>query len=88
VVSGTVTPRAMGPFVGDASATYFRSKRDNDIEKFSLHFGVTYTFLTNHHLEARYHAYNFDDFRELGGDYTAYYTGNIVEVNFIKDLSF
>ncbi len=88
VLTGSVTPRAVGPFEGDFSASYFRSKRDNDIEKFNLHFGLIYTFLKTHHLEARYHVYNFDDFRDLGNNYTAYYTGNIVEVNLIKDLSF
>ncbi len=88
VISGTVTPRAFGGLVVDFSATYFRSKRDNDIEKFNIGFGGTYTFIKNHHLEVRYNAINFDDYRTLGGEYTQYYTGNIMSVNLIKDLSF
>lgn len=88
LITGTVTPRSYGPLTADFSATYFRSKRDNDIEKFNLDFGLMYTFIKNHHLEVRYNVINFDDFRMLDGSYNEYYTGNIVSVNLIKDLSF
>jgi hypothetical protein len=88
LITGTVTPRSFGPLTADFSATYFRSKRDNDIEKFNLDFGLMYGFIKNHHLEVRYNVINFDDFRMLDGSYNEYYTGNIVSVNLIKDLSF
>lgn len=88
VISGTVAPRSVGPLAVDFTATYFSSKRDNDIEKFSIEIGGKYTFIKNHHLDVRYTAINFDDYKTLGGNYTQYYTGNIISVNLIKDLSF
>lgn len=88
VLTGTVVTRPVGPVTADFAATYFRSRRDNDIEKFNLNFGLMFSFLRTHHVEARYNVFNFDDFRVLDENYTEYYTGNIVEVNLIKDLNF
>ncbi|MEW6051049.1 MAG: hypothetical protein AB1644_08330 [Candidatus Zixiibacteriota bacterium] len=84
VISGTVYPRGYRNFTGDFGATYYRSKKDNDVEKFNLNFGLTYSFMNDHHLVVRYNVFNYDDY--LLRD--AYYTANIVEVNLIKDFTF
>ncbi len=84
VVSGTISPRAYKNLAADFGWNYYRSKRDIDIEKFNLNFGLTYAFLANHHVEVRYNVFNYDDFIVTN----SYYTANIVEVNLTKDLSF
>ncbi len=84
MLSGHVYPRAIGPVTLDFGASYYRSRRDNDIEKSNLDFGAVWTFRPEHHLEVRYNVYNFDDFHFTD----QYYTGNIVEVNLIKDIQF
>jgi len=67
-----------------AGGTYLRSRRDQDIEKFSLRFGAGYTHSKDYRLEVIYNVYNFDDYLLS----RQYYTANIVEVNLIKSLSF
>jgi hypothetical protein len=84
VLSGSIHPRTWRNFDVDFGATYYRSRRSLDIEKSDLNFGVKYTFLKNHHVEARYNVYNYDDYL-LNNQY---YTANIFEINIIKDLSF
>lgn len=68
----------------DAGATYYRSKRDQDLEKSRLNFGALYTIQDQYHVEVRYNVFNYDNFLVNN----SYYTGNIVEINFIKDVSF
>lgn len=68
----------------DAGVTYYRSKRDQDMEKSRLNFGAVYTIQRQYHVEVRYNVFNYDNFLVNN----SYYTGNIVEVNFIKDVSF
>jgi len=68
----------------DAGVTYYRSKRDQDLEKSRLNFGALYTIQKQYHIEVRYNVFNYDNFLVNN----SYYTGNIVEVNFIKDVSF
>lgn len=67
-----------------AGATYYRSRRDLDVESFNVRCSAAYRFYDNWRFEATYNAYNFDDF--LVRD--EYYTANIVEINLIKGLSF
>lgn len=62
---------------------YYRSKRDLDIECFTLHFTGSFRFMKNNRIEVDYNVHNFDDF--LVSD--RYYTANIVEINLIKELS-
>ena len=82
VLTGHIYPITYRNVTVDFGGTYYRSKKDQDIEKFSLDFGAALTFLKNHHLEARYRVFNFDDFHFTD----KYYTSNIVEVNVIKDI--
>lgn len=64
--------------------TYYRSKRDNNIEKINGHAGVKYLIGNGYIAEARYQIFNHDDFTILDN----YYTGNIVEISFIKEFTF
>ncbi len=84
LLTGHVYPVAWKNFTVDGGGTYYRSRRDQDIEKFSVDLGVSYRFPKGHRLEARYDVFNYDDF--LLGD--KYYTANIVEVSLIKDVQF
>jgi hypothetical protein len=64
--------------------TYYRSKRDLDVESFILGFRAAYEFYDGYKFEAMYNVENFDDF--LVRD--KYYTANIVEIRVIKNISF
>ena len=84
VLYGDITLREYHRLRAGFGATYYRSKRDIDVESFMLHFMASLRFAENHHLEVVYNVHNFDDF--LVTD--RYYTANIVEINLIKELSF
>ena len=84
VVTGTYYLPTWHNLTADVGGTFYASRRENDIEKSNLNFGASYTFLNEYHLEARYNVFNYDNY--LIND--SYYTGNIVEVNLIKDISF
>ena len=84
VLAGHVYPVDYRNFTVDGGGTYYRSRRDQDIEKFSVDFGVSYRFPKNYRVEARYDVFNFDDFLFID----KYYTANIVEVSLIKDVQF
>lgn len=62
--------------------TYYRSKRDLDVESFSLRLTGSYMFIEGYHLGASYAAHNFDDLLVYDG----YYTANIVEIYLSKSL--
>ncbi len=64
--------------------TYYRSKRDLDVESFILRFKLAYRFYRDYRIEIRYDVHNFDDFLFID----KYYTANIVEINLIKNISF
>lgn len=82
MVTGTYYPPSYHSFELSIGGSYYRSRRDNDLEKFDLAFGVSYSFNEDYGVEAKYRAYNFDDYLENG----AYYTTNIVEVKIIRDI--
>jgi len=69
---------------GEVTGTYYRSKRDLDVESFSVGFTGRYTFVPGYRIEVAYSAHNFDDLRYWDRQY---YTANIVEINLIKSLS-
>jgi hypothetical protein len=71
-------------FTPGFGVTYYRSRRDLDVESFSLNFKADYKFMEDFIFSAAYNVHNFDDF--LVGD--QYYTANIVEINIIKIISF
>jgi len=63
---------------------YYRSKRDNDVEKISLRLTGRYHLPNGYYFEVKYNADNFDNFHVTD----EYYTANIVEINVSKDLLF
>jgi hypothetical protein len=83
VVTGTVETATWRKARGTFGGTYYRSRRDGDVEKFGLLFGLRYDLPADVHLEAVYQAVNYDNF--LVTD--QYYTGNIVTVNVIKGFT-
>lgn len=84
ILYGELDSKEFCHFSAEFGGQYYRSKRDLNLESFSLHFEATYRFLKNHRIEAIYNVLNFDNF--LVDD--QYSTANIVEVNLIKELSF
>jgi len=77
-------PNSFDKFEFAAGATYYRSERDYDLEKFNLNIKVSYEFMADYFIAGKYRAYTYDDL--LVADNT--YTANIVEVNLIKKLNF
>lgn len=66
--------------------TYWRSRRDEDIESFSVRFTGWYTLDNGLGLEATYSSHNYDNFNDPSPIYSEYYTDNIVEVTVTYDL--
>lgn len=66
--------------------TYVRSQQDLDIESFSVRMSAMYEFMPKNKIEVIYSAHNFDDFSDVVGTYTEYYTANVVEVNLIHEF--
>ncbi len=58
------------------SGTYYRSRRNRDVEKISLSFGAEYLFKETYTIGAQYDVHNFDNFQV----YDEYYTGNFVHI--------
>jgi len=84
VLYGDITTREYKGFDAGFGATYYRSKRDLDVESFTLRFRAGYRFMDDHRIDIKYNVDNFDDF--LVRD--KYYTSNIVEISLTKILSF
>lgn len=83
VVTGTIQSIPWRHVQGRFGGTYYRSRRDRDVEKFGLVFGVRYDLPSDVHIDATYQAVNYDDF--LVND--RYYTGNIVTMNVTKGFT-
>jgi len=84
VVYGDVTTIEHYGLDAGFGMVYYRSKRDLDVESFTLRFKAGYRFMEDHRFEIKYNVDNFDDF--LVRD--KYYTSNIVEISLTKILSF
>ncbi len=84
LVYGDVMTQEYRNLAAGFGATYYRSKRDLDVESFTLRFSGDYRIMEDHHLLVVYHVHNFDDF--LVTD--KYYTANTVEVSLTKDITF
>jgi len=81
---GDITSKEYYGITAGFGALYYRSKRDLDVESFTLRFNAAYRFMKDYSLDVTYNVHNFDDF--LVTD--QYYTANIVEINLIKAISF
>jgi len=84
VLHGEVNSREYKGLTAGFGGLYYRSKRDLDVESFSLRFTGSYRLMQVYRIEAIYNVHNFDDF--LVRD--QYYTANIVEINLSKEFSF
>jgi len=84
LIYGDIITREYRNIMAGFGATYYRSKRDLDVESFTLRFSGDYRFMNVHHLLVVYHVHNFDDY--LIAD--QYYTANTVEVSLTKDITF
>ncbi|MFC1475078.1 hypothetical protein ACFLQG_00385 [Candidatus Zixiibacteriota bacterium] len=82
LLSAYIYPHIINKIEVWTGATYYRSQRDIDLEKFSFTFGVSWEFIPTHHLNTKYKAYTYDDLMVASDTYTA----NIIEFNLIKDL--
>ena len=86
VVDGDIQSREFHNAQAGFGVTYMRSHRDLDIESFAIRFNAAYRFLPKTSVEAKYTAYNYDDFADPSPVYTEYYTANVVEVNLIREF--
>lgn len=84
VISGHVYPIEWRKLTVDFGGTWYRSQRDQDLEKMSGDVGVAYKIAPTLQIEGRYRVFNFDNFLVT----TEYYTANIVEFRLIKDVQF
>ena len=82
-LSGSIHPPAYRNVSVSFGGTYYRSRRDQDLEKSSLNFGVMYDVTKDWQVQAHYNVFNFDDFLARG----AYYTANIVEISLKRSFS-
>ncbi len=83
VVRGKITPVKYRKVSVTAGGTYYRSRRDLDVEKSSLNLGISYELPEDFHVEAKYSVFNYDDFQAID----LFYTGNVVEVSIARDFS-
>jgi hypothetical protein len=83
VVTGTLQTATWRKTRGTIGGTYYRSRRDCDVEKFGLLFGLRHDLPSDVHLDVVYQAVNYDDFLVSN----RYYTGNIVTVNVTKGFT-
>jgi hypothetical protein len=84
LVHADISSREYYHATGGFGVVYYRSKKDLDVESFTLRFNATYRFMKDYLLEVNYNVDNFDNFQI----WDEYYTANIVEVNLIKSISF
>ncbi len=83
VLTAGIYPKAFNQFSLSAKSSYYRSHRDKEIEKFKLTLTGQYKFPKDHILEIKYNIYTFDDLMVVDN----FYTGNIIEFNFLKGFN-
>jgi hypothetical protein len=84
LVYGDFTAREYRNITLGLGGLYYRSKRDLDVEEFTVRFEGAYRFVTDYTLKVTYNVHNFDDF--LVRD--QYYTANIVEMSITRAILF
>jgi hypothetical protein len=80
VVSGDVTTQEYWRTRLGVGGTYFRSRKDTDIESFSVRVSGRYAHASGLGLEVVYSSHNYDNLADPHPIYTEYYTDNVVEV--------
>ncbi len=86
IIKGDVTSREYKNTTVGFGGTYLRSRRDLDIEGFSVRFTGQYKFEKGWGLRATYSSHNFDNFNDPSPVYTEYYTDNVVQISLSYDL--
>lgn len=71
-------------FTAGLGGQYYRARQGVDIESFNINLSIVWQFIEGHSMEMIYNLDSFDDFLEVD----QYYTGNIFEINLIKNISF
>ncbi|MEW5796170.1 MAG: hypothetical protein AB1772_07390 [Candidatus Zixiibacteriota bacterium] len=84
IVQGSVHPRRYENIEVSARGVYYRSRRDQNAEKFSVGFDAAYFLKDDYVLGASYDAFNADDLLFVG----QYYTANIVRVYIARNVTF
>ena len=101
VLSTSLIPRSFGPLTAAVNGTYYRSRRDVDVEKFNFNSAVLWNLYKDFSFEVKYSVYAYNDLKgvtleteALPDNVTQYeasgiaYTSNIVEIKLIKNLQF
>ncbi len=83
---GDFISRRFKKFQWGAGGTYVRSRRDLDVESFTLRFSGNYSFGQGNKCEIIYTVHNFDDFKDPSPVYSRYYTANIVEIYLSREF--
>jgi hypothetical protein len=86
VVSGDITSREWQRARLGLGGTYYRSKKDTDVEAFTVRVSGRYTHMNGLGLEVVYSSHNYDNFADPHPICTEYYTDNVVEVSLTYDL--
>lgn len=86
VVSGDITSREWQRIRLGLGGTYYRSRKDTDVEAFSVRMSGRYTHTNGLGLEVVYSSHNYDNFADPHPIYMEYYTDNVVEVSLTYNL--
>jgi len=84
IFRATVKPRTYHGIQLSGTGFYYRSSRDQDIEKFKIGVAATYTISEHYLAGIEYDVFNFDDFLM----FDRYYTANIVRLFVKKNIAF
>ncbi|MFH1688038.1 MAG: hypothetical protein ABIE70_11040 [bacterium] len=85
-LSGEVWSREYQRLQAGFRGTYYRTRRDVDIESFSLEFTGRYGIHERTRLELVYAAHNFDDLNDPSEFYSRYFTANVVTAVLVYEL--
>jgi len=86
VLSGDVFTAEYMHLKAGFGGTYVRSRKDLNVESFTVRFTGVFSFMNDHRLEVIYSAHNFDNFDDVSPIYTQYYTSNVVQVNLVREF--
>ncbi len=84
LVYGDITTQEIRGLSVGFGGTYYRSRRDLDVESFTLRLSGSYRIMGTHLLEVTYNAREFDDYIAVDRNYTS----DIIEVSLVKKLTF
>jgi hypothetical protein len=83
VVTARIVPVSYKKATLSLGGVYYRSKRDLNIEKYSVDIGLEYMLPRDFGIEARYSRFDYRDFQLANDEYDS----NYIEVYLLKDFS-